>query len=76
MMVIVTNIIPTDSADYLKVRAELEELAKNLPETEVLEEVESTSQLTQPEVLPSPVISPPIELPKESTESPEIEIIE
>jgi len=76
MMVIVTNIIPSDSADYTKVRAELEELAKNLPEAETLETAESTSQLTEPEVLPSPVISPPIELPEESTKSPEVEIIE
>ena len=76
MMIVVTNLIPSDSADYLKARTELEELAKNLPEAETLEATESASQLTEPEVLPSPVISPPIELPDESTESSGIEIIE
>jgi len=83
MMVVVTNLIPADSADYLKARTELEDLAKQLPEAELTEATESTSQLTEPEVLPSPVISPPIELPEqsntegnESTQSSEIEILE
>ncbi len=83
MMLIVTNLIPTDSVDYQKARTELEELAKNLPEEEITETTEGTTQLTEPEVLPSPIISPPIELPEqsgpevsESTDAGEIEIIE
>jgi len=64
MMIIVTNLLPSDSADYLKARTELEDLTKQLPEAELTEATESASQLTEPEILPSPVISPPIELPE------------
>jgi len=78
MMQITLSLIPTDSADYQKARDELEELGKNLPAeaatpsaTQPAEEIPTESLLNEPESLPSPVISPPIELPEEQA-APEI----
>ncbi|MCJ7829608.1 tetratricopeptide repeat protein [Patescibacteria group bacterium] len=78
MMQITLNLIPTDSQDYQKARDELEELAKKLP-TEATspstiqpsEEMSTEVPLIEPETLPSPVITPPIELPEEQS-APEI----
>jgi tetratricopeptide (TPR) repeat protein len=71
MMQMILNLVPTNSEDYQKARNELEELAKKLPTTEAEIESEETQlemieeSLLEPEALPSPVISPPIELPEE-----------
>jgi len=72
MMQITLNLISTNSQDYQKARGELEELAKKLP-AEVAspsglqpsEETAIEEPLIGPESLPSPVITPPIELPEE-----------
>jgi len=79
MMQITLNFIPTNSTDYQKARNELEELAKQLPtkettpsaEKQIPPETPIEIPLNQPEVLPSPVITPPIELPEEEA-APEI----
>jgi len=61
------NLVPSDSPDYQKARNELEELAKKIPpqETKPEEEVEESEILSEPEI-PEVIITPPIELPKES----------
>ncbi len=78
MMQITLNLIPTNSTDYQKARDELEELAKKLP-TEAAspstiqpsEETSTEVPLIEPESFPSPVITPPIELPEKQA-APEI----
>ncbi len=69
-MTIVTNLVEIDSGDYQKAQAELEELKERLPEEERVEAIDRPETLREPEALPSPIISPPIELPEES--APEI----
>lgn len=73
-MQLVLNFIPFDSADYQKVKDELDQLAEKLP-VEAIPAPQPTpkpeEELTEPKPLPSPVIEPPIELPEEA--GPEIE---
>lgn len=73
MMQITLNLVPTDSISYQTARTELEELAKKLPAETASpsglqpEEISTEQPLMEPEAFPSPVISPPIELPEEQT---------
>jgi len=78
MMQITLDLIPTNSEDYQKARNELEELARRIPTEEASpsavqssEEIPTESPLIEPESLPSPVITPPIELLEEQA-APEI----
>lgn len=77
MMQVTLNLVPTTSEDYQTARTELEELAKKLPAETASpsglqsEEISTEQPLMEPESFPSPVISPPIELPEEQT-APEI----
>jgi Flp pilus assembly protein TadD len=71
------SLVPSTSEDYQKAQRELEELARKVSEKEATfgakiktqPEVQETP-LTEPQPLPSPIITPPIELPQQS--APEI----
>ncbi|HUS51863.1 MAG TPA: tetratricopeptide repeat protein, partial [Candidatus Bathyarchaeia archaeon] len=69
-MQIVVSLIPGDSADYQTAINELNDLAEKLPAQATpsaqKEPAKPEEALTEPEPLPSPIITPPIELPEES----------
>ena len=74
------NLVPTTSEDYTKARGELDELAKKIPAKEATGGAETKTQpqpiptqqpLVEPQPYPSPVITPPIEIPQEQA-APEI----
>jgi tetratricopeptide (TPR) repeat protein len=78
MMQITLDLIPTNSEDYQKARNELEKLARRIPTKEASpsathssKEIPTELPLIEPESLPSPVITPPIEL-LEKQAAPEI----
>jgi len=61
-------LVPADSTDWQKAKEELDEIAKKLPSptpSPTVTQEEEKETLTPPQTLPSPVIKPPIELPKE-----------
>jgi len=71
------SLVPTTSEDYQKAQGELEELARKVSEKEATKAAKIEAQpeiqetpLTEPQPLPSPVITPPLELPEQS--APEI----
>ena len=65
------NVLPPDSTDYEKAKAELDELAKKLPIPEAVTPTEEEEPvLVEPSPLPSPVLESPIELEEEA--APEI----
>ena len=70
------SLITVGTEDYQKASLELEQLAKNLPAAQATDsgsqqqEEAVKPQLMEPEPLPEPVITPPLELPQES--APEI----
>jgi len=65
-------LVPTDSADWQKAKQELDELAKKLPSPTPTptgtQSEKQQEQLSKPEPLPSPIVQPPIELPKDEGE--------
>ena len=65
----VVNLIDKGSADFTKASAELEELRKKLGETSAQPQTPvpapAQTELVAPKALPSPKITPPIELPSE-----------
>jgi len=71
------SLVPSTSEDYQKAQGELEELARKVSEKEATPGAKIEAQpeiqetpLTEPQPLPSPVITPPLELPEQS--APEI----
>jgi len=70
------SLITVGTEDYQKASLELEQLAKNLPAAQATDsgsqqqEEAVKPQLMEPEPLPEPIITPPLELPQES--APEI----
>ena len=72
-MQITLNLVPSNSEDYNKARTELDDLAKKIPVKEATQAAEAKPQpeerpeapLIEPQPYPSPVITPPIELPEE-----------
>jgi len=71
------SLVPSTSEDYQKAQGELEELARKVSEKEATSGAKIEAQpeiqetpLTEPQPLPSPVITPPLELPEQS--APEI----
>jgi len=72
-MQITLNLVPSNSEDYNKARTELDDLAKKIPAKEATQAAEVKPQpeeipetpLIEPQPYPSPVITPPIELPEE-----------
>jgi tetratricopeptide (TPR) repeat protein len=72
MMQITLSLVPPESEDYSKAKIELDELAKKISEKQAsestqpqIEPVIPEQSLLEPEPFPSPVITPPIELPEE-----------
>lgn len=67
------NLLPNNSSDIQKVKAEIEEIAKKMPKEAAQEPTQPNlsgeTQLTEPEPAPSVIISPPIELPEEAAPS-------
>lgn len=67
-MQIVVSLVPGDSADYQTAVNELNQLAEKLPAQATpsaqKEPAKPEEALTEPEPLPSPIISPPIKLPQ------------
>ena len=71
-MQITLSLVPQASEDYNKAKGELDELAKKVSEKEATESAQTKIQppspeqpLLEPEPFPSPVITPPIEIPEE-----------